>query len=336
MKLRLRKPDWRAIWARVRTRAFLLETGALLGIFGSASAFAFILTTRLIVKSADAVVIEDLTGRDAGDAAVWLAARGLRAEIDHFESNDTAVPLSVTFHSPGAGEEVRPGHVIRLVISRGARNVPVPDVRNAYLSQAELILSRNGLAVAQVVEIHDPSSPGTVLATSPGSNAPVVAGTPVKLLVSKGPAKRVWITPDVTWTGWDAVSEVAASMGVPLEIGQRLNAEDEPENVVLEQFPAPGTRLVEGEPLRVTVNGDIGAPAAEGGARLVDLLVRAPRGFVMHEITVRVVRGGWTRTVFEDFVAPGDHVRVAAALLPGDRAIATLDGEDVLVRGYGF
>lgn len=332
--MRWRRPDVGALWRRVRSRAFLLEAGWLLGITGIVTVVAFVVTTRLIVRSADAVVIEDLTGRDAGDAAVWLAARGLRAEIDHFENNDVAAPLTVTFHSPEPGEEIRPGHVVRLVISRGARNVPVPDVRSAYLSQATLILSRNGLAVSDVVEVHDAAPAGTVLATSPASNALVLGGSPVKLLVSKGPSKRVWITPDVTWTTWDAVSELAEAMGVALEIGQRMQAEDEPENVVLEQFPAPGTRLIEGDPLRVTVNGDVGVKPAEGAAKLVELMVQAPKGFVMHLIVVNVIRDGWTRTLHDDYVAPGGHVRVVAAVLPGDRVVATIDGRDVLVKRY--
>ena len=332
--MKLKRPDFRAIAKRVRTRAFLVEAGVLLSIFGFVTVVAFVFTTRTLTQGEEAVVIEDLVGRDAGDAAVWLAAHGLRAEIDHFENNDTAVPLSVTFHSPPAGEEIRPGHVVRLTISRGARNVPVPDVRSAYLSQASLILSRNGLAVSDVIEVADPAPANTVLATSPGPNASVLGGTPVKLLVSKGPAKRVWITPEVTWSSWDRVNELADAMGVMLQVGQRMRLEDEPENVVLEQFPAPGTRLVEGEPLRVTVNGDIGAAPAEGGAKLVDLLVRVPKGFVMHRVEVRAIRGTWTRTLFEDLVAPGDHVRVVAAVLPGDRVVATMDGVDVLVRRF--
>lgn len=334
MKLALKRPDFRAIWGTVRSRAFLLELGVLLTVFGMMTVFAFLFTTRMLTRAEDAVVIEDLAGRDAGDAAVWLASRGLRAEIDHFESNDTAVPLSVTFHSPAAGEEVRPGHVVRLVISRGARNVAVPDVRNAYLSQASLILSRNGLAVSDVVEVADAAPLNTVLATSPGPNAAVLGGTPVKLLVSKGPAKRVWITPEVTWSSWDTVSELAGAMGVVLEIGQRMDAADQPENVVLEQFPAPGTRLVEGQPLRVTVNGDVGAAPVEGDTKLVDLLVQAPRGFVMHHATVRIVRGAWTRTLYEDLLEPGDHVRVVGAVLPGDRVITTMDGIDVMSRRF--
>ena len=76
------------------------------------------------------------------------------------------------------------------------------------------------------------------------------------------------------------------------------------------------------------------AAPAEGGAQLVDLLVRAPKGFVMHRVVVRVVRDAWTRTLYEDLVAPGDHVRVVGAVLPGDRVIATLDGVDVFVKRY--
>ena len=332
--MKLPRPDWKAIRARLRERSFWAELSGLVSIFGVVAILAFIVSTRLIVRSADAVVVDDLVGRDAGDAAVWLAAHGLRAEIDHFEDNDQAAPLTVTFHDPEPGSEIRPGHVVRLVISRGAHNVPVPDVRNIYASQARLILERNGLATTEAIEVYDAAPPGIVLASAPAANAPVTAGTPVKLLVSRGPRPRTWITPDVTWSLYDSVVDLAAEMGVPLEIGQRMHAEDEPENVVLEQFPGPGTRLVEGSVLRITVNGDVGKPAVEGGADLVTLSVKVPRGYAMHALSVRVTRGGWTRTLFEDLVMPGERVRVVAAVLPGDRAVATLDGRDVLVRTF--
>jgi beta-lactam-binding protein with PASTA domain len=323
-----------AVLARLKDRAFLAEVAAILGIVGVTSAFGFILTTRLIVKSAESVTLDDLNGRDAGDAAVWLAGHGLRAEIDHFEDNDRAAPLTVVFQDPGAGEVLRPGYMVRLVISRGARAVPVPDVRASYLSQARLILERNGLAVSDVIEVHDASPGGTVLASSPGANAPVLAGSPVRLLVSTGPAPREWIAPEITWSTFDAVQTLAASMGVTVEVGQRMHSEEAPEGVILEQFPPAGAHLVEGEPLRVTVNGDAGQAPVVGGANLVALSLAIPKGFTMHTLTVRVVRGAWIRTVFDEPVYPGDRVRVVTAILPGDRTFATLDGQDFYSRSF--
>src|SRR5205814_2088509 len=83
---------------------------------------------------------------------------------------------------------IRPGYVVRLVISRGARSVPVPDVRGSRLSQARLILERNGFAIGDPVEVHDPALVGVVVGSWPGADAPARAGQMVKLLVSKGPA----------------------------------------------------------------------------------------------------------------------------------------------------
>lgn len=324
----------RGLLAKMLTREFMTEAAVLGAIAGACFAAAFIVSTRVIVRSADDVVLEDLVGHDAGDAAVRLTAKGLVVEIDHFENDDRAAPLSVLYQQPAAGEDLRPGNVVRLVISRGAHTSPVPDVRGTADSQARLILERNGLATAEAVLIFDPAPSGTVLATSPGPNAGVRAGTLVRLLVSQGPAPRAWVAPDITWSLYDSVAERAAAMGVPLEIGQRMHAADEPDGAILEQFPGAGTRLVEGQPLRVTVNGDVQVPEAEGGADLVTLSVLVPRGFASRTLTVKLTRGPWIRTLFDEPVAPGQRVRVVAAVLPGDRAVATLDGRNVLSRAF--
>ena len=330
----------RALLARVRSRAFLAEAAVLSAVGLFFAAVFFVISTRLIVKSADSLTLDDLTGRDAGDAAVWCAGHGLRAEIDHFEDNDRAAPLTVVFQDPPPGEEVRPGYAVRLVISRGAKPVPVPDVRAGAVSQAHLILERNGLAVGQIVDVHDDAPVGTVLATSPSTNASVLAGTPVALLVSAGPAPRAWVAPDITFLGYDSVQPLAETMGLTLEIGQRMHAQDEPDGAILEQFPAPGSKLVEGQPFRVTVNGDVGIAEPTGGAQLVELMVEVPKGFGVHHVAVTIARPGvlpgttWTRTLFEEPVPAGEKLRIPAAVMPGDRAMATLDGKPILSRRF--
>ena len=332
-KLRARVQP-QGLLARILTREWMTEAAVLAAIGGACFAAAFIVSTRVIVRSADDVVLDDLVGHDAGDAAVRLAAKGLLVEIDHFENDDRAAPLTVLYQQPAAGEDLRPGNVVRLVISRGARTSPVPDVRGSAESQARLILERNGLATSEPVAIFDPAPIGTVLASSPGPNAGVRAGTLVRLLVSQGPAPRTWVAPDITWALYDSVTERAAAMGVPVEIGQRMHASDEPDGAILEQFPGPGTRLIEGQPLRVTVNGDVQVPEAAGGANLVTISILVPRGFTSRTLAIRVARGPWIRTLFEEPVLPGQRIRLVAAVLPGDRAVATLDGRNVLARAF--
>lgn len=325
----------RALLETMRSREFLFEAALVTAAFGLTSAIAFFVSTRAIVKSVDSIVLEDLTGKSAPDAAIWLAGHGLRAEIAHFEDNDRAAPLTVVFHEPPAGEELREGLVVRLVISRGARSAPLPDVRGIYASQAKLILERNGLVAGDALEIHDASARGTVLASSPPPNSAMRGGATVRLLVSKGPKPRVWITPQIAWSHYETAEEIAAAMGVPLEIGSRMHTDEEPDGIVLEQFPSKGSRIVEGgSAIRLTVNGDIGRPAATGGATIVTLTIEVPRGFTMHRLHVRVIRAGWVRTLYDDRVWPGESVRVPAAMLPGDRAVATLDGRDVLVKTF--
>lgn len=330
------KMQAKGLLARILTREFALEAVVLGAIGGACFAAAFIVSTGVIVRSTDTIALEDLTGRDAGDAAVWLTTQGLVPEVDHFENDDRAAPLTVLFQQPPAGEDLRPGNVVKLVVSRGARTSPIPDVRGTAVSQARLILERNGLAVGEPEEIWDDDAPaGQVIATAPGPNAPVRAGGTVRLLVSKGPAPRVWVVPDVEWSLYDSLADRAASMGVNLEIGQRMHASDEPDGAILEQFPGPGARLAEGESLRVTVNGDVKVPNALGaGADLVPISILVPRGFAARMLTIRLARGAWTRVLYDEPVLPGERVRVVAAVLPGDRAVATLDGRDVFSRTY--
>ena len=63
-------------------------------------------------------------------------------------------------------------------------------------------------------------------------------------------------------------------------------------------------------------------------------------GFGVHHVAVTVSRPGvltgttWTRVLFEEPVPAGEKLRIPAAVLPGDRATATLDGRPIFSRRF--
>lgn len=311
------------------------EWGLLIALFFGAAGVAFVATTIFVVKGTGSAPLEDQIGRGAWEASVWIAEHDWEPRIDHFEDNETYPPHTVIGTDPSPGSNLRPGAVVRLTISRGARRIPMPNVAGVRMSQARLILGRNGLAVADVLEVYDDGAAAdTVLASSPAPSAPLRVGDQVRLLVSKGPSPQTWVMPEVEGYTRQSVERLMDTMGVQSRVAARLYDPDQPPGTVLEQFPAPGRPISEGQVVRLTVNERAQTTRTSTETKLVPLDVHVPRGFAARRVVVRAVRGDWTRTVLKRYAAPGAEIRVPVFVAPGDRVTILIDDEPVWERRY--
>ena len=100
------------------------------------------------------IKIENLEGLSAVDAVAKLEALGLRSEVTDTVYKDGAKKLSVINQTPHAGQEVKPGRKVYLVINTNkVPMVMVPDLaEKTSLPQAKNILLRRYLKVGKVIK----------------------------------------------------------------------------------------------------------------------------------------------------------------------------------------
>lgn len=164
--------------------------------------------------------------------------------------HDEAVPAGrVISSSPPAGEQLKPGSAVSVVVSQGPAPVDVPDVVGRSQDEASAMLQAAGL-VAEVdpERIFDAEVPeGAVVSQSPGPSS-VERGTPVRLVVSKGP--EMVTVPQLVGKQFRAAEEELAGLGLEVV---REDIAGGFFGTVREQSVEPGTEVPKGTEIVVRV-----------------------------------------------------------------------------------
>jgi hypothetical protein len=133
----------------------------------------------------------------------------------------------------------------------GPQLVTVPNLLNLTLSAASALLAGAGLALGAVTSALSPTVPaGEVSSQSPVAGTQVLTGTSIALVISEGVIVTLPILVGLTQT--QAQSEVAA-LGLISEISY-TNSLTVPPNIVVTQFPAAGTQLLQGSIVALVIS----------------------------------------------------------------------------------
>ncbi len=112
---------------------------------------------------------------------------GLRITFDSDYSEDVPAGL-VARTDPGSGERIVQGGTVRAFLSKGPQRFNVPALRGLDLARATDALTRIGLQLGVVTEtFDDKAAAGTVVSSSYAEGTPLKGGTPVDLVMSRGP-----------------------------------------------------------------------------------------------------------------------------------------------------
>jgi serine/threonine-protein kinase len=184
-----------------RQRAVPIVVGALVAVM-------LVLATAFLLARPGAanVAAPRFVGMTADEAKTVASDAGVLLEVEERRSDDPAdVILS---QSPAAGDWMSDGGTVTIVVSRGPPPVAIPDVVGKPEAEANLILVETGFAV-EVVQQHDENVPaGTALGTDPAAGGQLSPDSPIKLIVSDGPAPVP--VPDVTGRTFE---EAVAALG---------------------------------------------------------------------------------------------------------------------------
>jgi serine/threonine-protein kinase len=175
--------------------------------------------------------VEGLTGEQAVAA---IQGAGLRAAVS--EAFDDAAPGTVASTSPAAGQDLRKGDEVAVVVSKGPDVVQVPVVTGQPVAQAQAALEGADFVVAVTEVFSEDVDKGAVVGQEPvEGTAP--RGSTVELRVSKGP-ERI-IVPDVGGRARADAEAALEALGLEVEV---------------QAIPGPGTvrstRPGAGEPVR--------------------------------------------------------------------------------------
>lgn len=209
------------------------------------SRVTLLVSTR--APESERVVVPDVTDLPEGTALARLRAAGLDVTSRSMPSDEIRTGRAIAT-DPGAGDRVKRGARVKLLVSSGSRveRVEVPRLVGDPIEQANDRLDAVGLRADRVE--HDSSEPaGTVLRSDPASGSSVVVGSTVRLHVSSGTLVRV---PDVVGQTADEAKVALTDLGLnPVFTGVDSEL---PGNTVTSTDPAAGDEVARGSRVEVS------------------------------------------------------------------------------------
>ena len=136
------------------------------------------------------VIVPDLVGMEQETARQTLARLGLGMSVVGETYHPTIPALSVVSQQVLAGQSIKRGESVGVVISQGPQLVTVPQAIGAPVSMIEPVLTDMGLIVMRQ-EAWSLEPAGVVLTQEPAAGAVVTEGSTILLTVSSGPRVEI-------------------------------------------------------------------------------------------------------------------------------------------------
>ena len=204
--------------------------------------------TVVLSRGPERYAVPDVRGQPLEAAKSAITGANLVVGIIT-EDWDPEVPLgSVVSADPPIGDELRPGSLVDLIVSKGPKPVRLADYAGSPADDVRAELEAAGLVVTSTEEFSTEYAEGLVVSTTPGKGERVPVGSTVALVVSKGPPP-VEMPYLIDMKRDDAVYTLQ-QLGLNVEINEPPFT---PLNRVIAQDPAAGTLIPAGSTVTITI-----------------------------------------------------------------------------------
>jgi eukaryotic-like serine/threonine-protein kinase len=199
------------------------------------------------------IKISDVSGMNEDDAISKLKLQGLNIAKTINLTDERVKKGQVIKTDPPAGTTVKEHAKVTLYVSSGKEQYELDDYVDRQFDDVVSLLEQLEFKDIKVIEKHDESEPGTIIAQNPEPGKKVVPeDTVLEFQVSQGPEKIVLL--DLTQYSVKAAQDYAASVGLTLDASQEQYNETIPTGMIISQEPKQGTELQKGDKVTVIVS----------------------------------------------------------------------------------
>jgi eukaryotic-like serine/threonine-protein kinase len=210
-------------------------------------------TVRLFVsKGQDTETVPKITDMTVTEATALLTSHGLVAG-DRTDQNDLSAAETVIAQDPAAGSVAAKGSAVNITVSKGPKDVPVPDLTGQDEQTARSNLEQAGLVEGSVRRTPSLDQPaGVVISTDPAGDTQAAEGSKVDLLLSSGAPKVPM--PEVYGRPIDEAAQLIRDAGlVPRTPSSFPTSDPALDGTVRKTSPQPGVPARKGSSVIISV-----------------------------------------------------------------------------------
>lgn len=297
-------------------------------IFAGISAY---LTLTLLIKSEDIVVVPDLIGKEVVHVLEILTDLGLNTKVKGFEYSEDIPKNHIIFQQPEPSVEIKKGRDIKIVISKGAKNILMPNLQSLSFRQARIIIEENGLCLGeQAVTYSSISEKDYIIAQVPSPGVQIARDGCVNLLLSLGNRPRAYKMPVLNGMTLENAIRLIEKSNLVLGEIKYLVFEDKPKDTITDQDPLAGSLVLEGRLVNLVLNRTPGKHPSEYLADTINgnfFRYRTTNGFLKRHIRVFLKGSTFSDDLFNEFVKPGEEIWLPVPNIKGATLLVYEDDE---------
>ena len=292
--------------------AKFIKITALFIIFLIVAGVSTYLTLTFIIKSEDTVIVPDLVGKNVVTALELLTDLQLNTKVNGSEYNQQFPKSHVIYQEPEPGSEIKKDRDIRIIISKGPKEILMPNLISLSQRQARMIMEENDISLGHLTHTYSNTvEKDHTIGQVPPAGTKILRRSSADLLVSLGPRPVSYMMPELAGLSLDKSLLMIERTNLTISEIQSRFDKQKPRNIVLRQEPPAGYRVWENSPVNLTVNRH---PGRTEGPHLHHTLYgsllqyRVNNGFLKKRIRVELESGGKTEHIFDDFIKPGEDI----------------------------
>jgi serine/threonine-protein kinase len=216
------------------------------------------IVTIVVSTGKPKVTVPPLVGKTRDEAVQELAALGL--DVTVAEVNSSRPGGTVTAQDPAAGTVLVAGSTVRINVSKGPKQVAVPNVVGLQIDIATAQLNTAGFPVLPT-QVENDRPEGEVVAQDPPGNSTTTQGATISLSVSQGPTTAA--VPDVTLLPVGDARTTLTAAGFRVSVARQDTDDPSLDGVVISQDPAGEAQAEPGSRVTLTVGRYVEPPPTE-------------------------------------------------------------------------
>ncbi len=271
------------------------------------------------------IKVPKVVGLTEEKARAELESLGLKVEVlEEFSQEEKGIVIHQDYGPEDP--EVKPGRVITITVSKGPDLRTVPGLTGLTLSEAQAELVQKGLTLDQQPseEYHPNAAIGTIIGQYPAAGEKAVAGSAVKVVLSKGPEPKEMVMPDLRGRTLNEAEAMLTGMNLVID---RISWDESTEYLrgqIIHQVPSPGMVVTEGAKIKVVVNSGPGPVERHARVTIKDGI---PDDGKTHTVEIIVEDMEGRKVQYEGNHTAGETIREKITYLGSGKVQILVDGQ---------
>ena len=201
------------------------------------------------------ISVPDIIGKNEDDAKKTIEDLGLIFEVENREYNDEFEEGEIIDQKAEEGKKVKKDFVVQVIVSKGQKEIKIPQLIGSYSIEAPVILSEIGLLPGDDVkeEYNDTAPVGQIIYQYPDADTPAEEGDKVNYTVSLGPKVSYVIMPRLVGSTLEEALNKINQSGLVHKLAEEHN-DEVAEGIISYQSIAYGQEVEVGSSVSITVS----------------------------------------------------------------------------------